>query len=383
MSRIPGLNDEVTLRDELAPPKPDIKVWKGTRKTANGIGKNLNSKLRLQISGYAHTIIKNSYETTASGDDLLVDSLNIIPAYEDEKKTFRSQMAGYKGVEIQRICDRVTIHTEFVDAPNKVGSHYRQPVVGEKECPVKGTNHDCPLGCKLNGDFYFYILELALAGSSQLCRLRTHALDDNKAIAKVLDAAKVEIGAIKKSPFFNEETRTYSVYRLARQEVDVIRPVVKQKIRTGGKYKATDWVISLELHPIWKSRYDSWQLTNYLQSQRLSPSRGLLESVYGSNSLAPAIDVEYQVEPEPKKLAASPTATPLVPQEVVLHSFDWEEVRQEVLRVYRENHWQAKEFQQLIINNFNRQKFDESWHKEDCDRLLELLRGDFKETNHD
>ena len=336
--RIKNLNDRSSVK--LSPPKPDITVWKGGKKQEKRIGKNLDSQLRIECDGYARKVIFRTYDNAKKqGDSLLVDSLNIVPAYKDVEKALSSQMVAFKGNKIQSLCNRETIFTEFVDAPDRMGHIYRQPTLSNKPCPVAGTNHKCPNNCVLNGDFYFYINELLVAGSSQLCRLRTHSIADNIAIASRLDEIEDSIGCIKTSPFVCEETRGYVVYRLSRKEKPLSRPVIQNKKRTGNRFISPDWGLHLELHPLWKMKYDAWLQMQELEKRRLSPSRKLITSVYGDD----VIDV-------------SARAIPLLEEDAgrnSLPSFVMDESKVEELRqMWQENNWTPEGLKELLQSRF-------------------------------
>jgi len=352
--RIKNLNDKSKIENLNAPPRADITVWKGSKKTKSGIGANLNNLLRIEATGYAKQIIQKSYQVKEVDGSLLVDSLNIVPAYEDLNKTLTSQMVLFKsGGKIMSICDRETIHTEFVDTPDKMGNHYRSPVAGSNPCPVAGTNHRCPNGCTLNGDFYFYILELLLAGSSLLCRLQTHSIQDNIYLAQVLDSVKAEIGSIKKSPFVSEETRSYVVYRFSRKEIPVSRPVIDKatKLRTENRFASTDWALSLELHPLWRNKYDRTLQLEQLQSVQVAPSNRLLADIYGESILG---------------MKEIPALAPSNPDPYSVY-------RDKLATAYKRNKWTKDEFQELITSEFKKVKLDETWSGPEYEKLLEIL----------
>ena len=397
--RIKNLNDRASIQNK--PPKPDITVWKGGHKAENRIGANLKNQLRIEVSGYSKGVIKKYYhDCKENGDSLLVESLNIIPAYSDELKTLTSQMIAFKGNKIQSLCDRETIFTEFVETKNEFGDIYRSPKESSHPCPVAGTNHKCPRGCTLNGDFYFYILELVLEGSSQLCRIKTHSIQDNIAIAQILDEVKEEIGDIKKSPFTSEETRSYVVYRLGRKEIPLSRPKMEQGKRTGNRFISPDWALSLELHPIWKNKYFNWLQYEQLHQRAIAPSVRLLEGIYGEKVLTPgeqnkvaSTALRAQV---PKgihfAIASSKLNTnhletlngdqkssekPLATSYSLLatsKSSSWDHYRDRLAIAYKTNNWNQEEFQELLRSHFGKENVDESWAIDKLETLLELIK---------
>lgn len=359
MSRIKGINDRPTLENKLL--KPDITVWKGTKQREiidkNQekkliVGKNLENQLRIEVTGYARSIIQESYQATNKDGSLFVTELNIVPAFEDEFKSFASEMTAYNSSGILSLCDRETIHTEFVETTDAFGNVYRQPVPGNKACPVAGTNQKCPKGCSLTGNFYFYILELLMAGSSQVCRLQTHAIEDNQAIADYLDSVKAEIGAIKQSPFVSEQTKSYIVYRLSRREISLSRPVIEEGKRTGKRFRKPDWIVAIELHPIWKNRYESLKQIQQLQqlpSYQIDPK--LIQQVYGSGLLlAEAKDVPSQ---------------------------SLKEFKEKLAIAYKENSWTPEAFNEVLSAKFGKDKLDESWSQEDLNKLYSIVNAAF------
>lgn len=359
MSRIKGINDRSTLENKL--PKPDITVWKGAKQREIidknqekklVVGGNLEKEFRIEVTGYARSILKERYQATEKDGSLFVTELNIVPAYEDEFKTFSSEMTAYNSSSILSLCDRETIHTEFVETKDEFGNVYRQPVKGDKRCPVAGTNQKCPRGCAMTGNFYFYILELLMAGSSQLCRLQTHAIEDNQSIANYLDLVKAEIGTIKQSPFVAEDTKSYIVYRLSRKEMSLSRPVIEAGKRTGKRFRKPDWVVAIELHPIWKNRYESLKQIQQLQllpGHEINPK--LIQQVYGSGLLlAEAKDVPTEsLEEFKKKLAIA----------------------------YKENNWTIEAFSEVLTAKFGRDRLDETWSQEELNKLYSIVNSEF------
>lgn len=286
MSRIKGLNDKVTLKDK--PITPGITVWKGEKKGNNRAGINLNEKFRIEAPLRLRAALKLAINATEKDGSLYVDQLNIVPAYEDEFKTFDSKMAAYNASRPILFCDREYINTEFIEQKDPFGGIYFQPIEAEKPCPVAGTNFDCPNKCARTGDFYFYIYELMELGYAEFCRLRVHGVADNQHLASVIDETKEALGVIRTSPFVSEETKTYIIYELSRRKVQSKYPVKEGGVRTAKRGTKDDWVLNLALSPKWLNRYQSYQSTQQLIAANIEPSLKLITQVYGAGLIAPA-----------------------------------------------------------------------------------------------
>lgn len=297
MARIQGLNDKITLRKKSI--TPAITVWKGEKKTAKSVGKNINNLFRVEAPNNIKQILKNIGWSEKNGS-LYTDTINLVPAYDNELKTFDSKMAAYSASQPLHFCDRSTIHTKFISDDQ----NYVQPIEANDICPVAGTNHKCPKGCSTTGDFYFYIWELLLTGSPEFARLQVHGIKDNQNIANFLDEVKANIGSIKTSPFANEETRTYIIYQMTRRVVKGKFPIIEAGQRTSKRGTKDDWIVHLNLHPIWQRRYDYYNSAKQLQAANHQPSMRLIEQVHGEGyiepasvaTIAPAIDLDRYKE---------------------------------------------------------------------------------------
>ena len=286
MSRIKGLNDRYTLKRK--PPQAAIKVWKGEKKTKTSAGKSLENRFRIEAPLKLKQAIKLVYNATESNGSLYVDRLNIIPAYEDEFKTFDSKMAAFSASRPILFCDRSTIHTRFIDTKDRRGNIYFQPIESSDPCPVAGTNHECPNRCGRTGDFYFYIHELVMQGYAEFARLQVHGVADNQNIATVLDEVKASIGAIKTSPFVSESTRTYIVYEMTRALSQYKYPIKQGGVRTDKRGIKDDWIINLSLHPIWLNKYQNYTSQQQLLSAGMRPSVKLIEQIHDPALIEPA-----------------------------------------------------------------------------------------------
>ena len=188
-------------------------------------------------------------------------------------------MAAFTASQPLLFCDRETIHTKFI----KDNRNYFQPIVNNEPCPVAGTNHKCPKSCTRTGNFYFYIWELLILGCAEFARLQVHGVKDNQSIADVLDTVKLEIGAIKTSPFASDQTRSYIVYQMNRREVKSKFPIIDKATgeRTDKRGTRSDWIINLTLHPIWQTRYEYYRQSQQLIAAGYQSSQKLIEQVYG------------------------------------------------------------------------------------------------------
>jgi hypothetical protein len=284
MSRIKGLNDEVTLKKK--PITPGITVWKGEKKGDKRAGINLNEKFRIEAPCRLKAALKSALQAEEKDGSLYVDHLNLVPAYEDEFKTFDSKMAAYNASRPILFCDRATINTRFIERKDPQGGIYFQPIEAEETCPVAGTNFDCPNKCARTGDFYFYIWELMLAGYAEFARLQVHGVADNQHIASVIDEVKASIGAIRTSPFVSEETRTCIVYQLSRRKVSSKYPVKEGGVRTAKRSTKDDWVVNLALHPMWLNKYQNHLSAQQLLAGNMQPSLKLITQVHGAGLIA-------------------------------------------------------------------------------------------------
>lgn len=293
MSRIKGLNDEVTLKQK--PITPGITVWKGEKKGNNRAGINLNEKFRIEAPAKLKAVLKSALQAEEKDGSLYVDSINLVPAYEDEFKTLDCKMAAYNASRPILFCDRATINTRFVEKKDPYDGIYFQPIEAEETCPVAETNFDCPNKCARTGDFYFYIWELMLAGYAEFARLRVHGVADNQHLASVIDEVKASIGAIRTSPFVSEETRTCIVYQLSRRKVQSKYPVKENGVRTAKRGTKDDWVVNLALHPMWLDKYQNHLSARQLIAANLEPSLKLITQVHGAGLIAPQASSEFGV----------------------------------------------------------------------------------------
>lgn len=280
MNRIQGLNDKITLRKKAI--APAITVWKGEKKGAKSAGKNLDNLFRIEAPPNLRIILRNMGYEEKNGS-LYTDTINLVPAYDDELKTFDSKMAAFTASQPLHFCDRSIIHTKFIQDKK----NYFQPIEASDLCPVAGTNHKCPKGCNYTGDFYFYFWELLLAGSPEFARLQVHGIKDNQNIANYLDEVKASIGAIKTSPFANDETRTYVIHQMTRRAIKSKYPVMEAGQRTDKRGTKEDWITHLSLHPIWQRRYDYYQQAKQLQAANHQLSMRLIEQVHGEGVIEP------------------------------------------------------------------------------------------------
>lgn len=343
MSRIQGLNDKVTLKAKAI--TPAITVWKGEKKTAKSAGKNLNQKFRIEApAGIRQTLKRIGYEE--KDGSLYTDTINLVPAYDDELQTFDSKMAAYTASQPLHFCDRFKIHTKFI----KDNRNYFQPIEADEKCPVAGTNHKCPKGCSYTGDFYFYIWELLLSGSAEFARLQVHGVKDNQNIAGFLDEVKLNVGSIKTSPFASDETRTYIIYQMSRRTVKSKFPVMEGGERTAKRGTKDDWIVHLNLHPIWQRRYDYHNSVKQLQASNHQPSMRLIEQVHGEEMIS-----DYRLSSNANSLIANRYSLPKADNPEALTEF-----KQQLAIAYKNNAWTKDGWQAMMLDNFKTTVVDET-----------------------
>jgi hypothetical protein len=345
MSRIKGLNDEVTLKNK--PITPGITVWKGEKKSEKRAGVNLNEKFRIEAPPRLKAALKSALrrgasplgQATEKDGSLYVDLLNLVPAYEDEFKTFDSKMAAYNASRPILFCDRASINTRFVESKDPYGGIYFQPIEAEETCPVAGTNFECPNKCARTGDFYFYIWELMMEGYAEFARLRVHGVADNQHIASVIDEMKASVGAIRTSPFVSEETRTCIIYQLSRRKVQSKYPVKENGVRTAKRGTKDDWVVNLALHPMWLDKYQNHLSARQLIAANLEPSLKLITQVHGAGLISGAINVTPQLPPK---------------------AIDMEAFKVKLAESYRNNGWDKNSWSYMMNTNFGTTEITEA-----------------------
>lgn len=335
MSRIKGLNDKITLKRKAV--TPAITIWKGEKKTPKSAGKNLNQLFRIEAPPNIRQVLKKISGYEEKNGSLYTNTINLVPAYDDELKAFDSKMAAYTASQPLHFCDRSTIHTKFIQ-DNK---NYFQPIEASDPCPVAGTNHKCPKGCSYTGDFYFYIWELLLTGSPEFARLQVHGIKDNQNIAGYLDEVKASVGSIKTSPFASDETRTYIIYQMTRRTVKSKYPVMEGEQRTTKRGTKEDWIVHLNLHPIWQRRYDYHTSIKQLQAANHKPSMKLIEQVHGENYIQPS--------------QATTAITPVV---------NLEAFKQELAEQYKINAWTKEGWQDMMLDTFGTATINEELNLE-------------------
>ncbi len=281
MSRIYGMNDRVSLEERNFPPF-QIQVWKGTKKQGDYFGRDLGLEFRIELmsdnivpnnsssalvkgnkASSIRNILKQSYlcreDNTGS---LYVKNLNIIPYSDNLNSTFFSALTTFKKNRPLWFCDKKTIHTKFLEETGK-------PVKTDTPCLAKSPNHDCPKNCKPFGSFYFEILELAHFEIHLTCRLQVSGIGDIIYIADFLEKTQKQYGAIRSSPFFSTNTRTFKVYCLSR-------------IAKTSSYKRTNYPVFLQLHPLYLKEYNGYLAAQELKRQGVSVPIKLLAQIHGS-----------------------------------------------------------------------------------------------------
>lgn len=322
MSRITGLNDSNTLKKKSI--FYSITVWKGEKQTAKAAGKNLNNLFRIEVPEYLKPALRNIGYQERNGS-LYTEQINLVPACDDKLLCFDSKMTLYNASQPIQFCDRSIIHTKFIlDEQN-----YVKPKENNETCPVAGTNHKCPHGCVVTGDFYFYIWELLDKGFNEVARLQVHGIKDNQNIANFLDQTKANIGSIFTSPFTNQTTKFYIIYKLTRQVIKSKFPIIEAGKRTAKRGTKKDWIVNLNFNPIWLNRYNNYQQVKMLQAANHQPSMRLIEQVHGTDYIQSASE----------KAAIAP-------------SLNLEEYKVELAEHYKNNSWTKDGWQAMMLDTF-------------------------------
>lgn len=331
MGRIKGLNDKATLIDKV--PKAAITVWKGAKKSPKAAGKSLESNFRIEAPAYLRDALARAYKTEVKDGSIFVSYINLVPAFEDEQKTFDSFMAAFSASRPILFCDREKVHTRFVEKRSPAGGIYFDQIRANENCPVAGTNFDCQNGCNRVGNFYFYIYELLLLGYADFARLQVHGVKDNQHIADFLDSTKLQIGSIKISPFVSEETRQYIIFKLTRRKVASKFPVMEAGKRTAKRGTKDDWICNLTLNEIWQRRYDYHQQAQNLIAANYQPSMRLIEQVHGEGLI---------LQPERNKVAALPS-----PDSAKLKAY-----KERLAEAYKNNNWLKEGWAAMMMDAF-------------------------------
>ena len=318
MTRIKGLNDNASLNSSEI--KHNISVWKGEKRGAKTAGKNLKDKFRVEAAPTIRNKIAEAYGAEERQGSLYVDRLNLIPACGRPLETFTSKMAAFTASRPLHFCDREQIYLKF----NSDEQNYFQPQKVAEPCPVAGTNHKCPKNCEVVGNFYFYIYELLVDGYSDIARLQVGGIEDNRHIAGKLDAIAKEIGSIKQSPFSSYETRTYIIYQLTRRAVQSKYPILDGDRRTQKRGTKEDWIVNLNLHPLWLEKYNSYRQMQEIKALNLKPSLKLIEQVHGTDA------IEISGSAYPPLLASHPQSSP---------HHNLEEFKKELAIAFKNNGW--------------------------------------------
>lgn len=276
---IQGINDLATIAQTQ--PRIDFRLYKGDKKQKNRFGVDLKNQFRLESSdGYLRRIIANNYPVTQKGDSLLLESLNILPAFEKIEDTFDCSMELYNASGLIQKCDRDKIFLQMEEFTDPFGHRRKRSVNADKPCPVRGSLEECPHKCQKTGHLYFYVPELLEAGLNRLGCLSVHSFSDLIGIAQKLSHYQKNFGSIKTPPFASPETFNLIPYKLSRQEIKIKRPIIEDGKRTGRKSTGTTWAVQLEIEPTWLSQWQNYQRLSALQQLGFAPSPTLIEQVY-------------------------------------------------------------------------------------------------------
>ena len=357
MSRIYGTNDPATL-EERNFPFFQIQVWKGTKKQNGRFGKDLGLEFRIELNSDRippnnsssalvkrnkvfpiREILKRYYSVTEDDEgSLYVKNLNIIPYCDNPDVTFFSALAPYKNNKPLWFCDKKTIHTKFIGERGR-------PVKTNDLCLAQSVYDDCPRKCKEFGSFYFEIFELAMFEIHQTCRLQLTSINDLIFLADFLEKTQKEYNALRKSPFFSTQTKTFMVYSLSR-------------IAKSNSYKRFNYPIFLQLHPLWLKEYNAYLTGTELRNQGLVVPQKLLPFIHGSEFF----DMEIQ------------DAEILDP-----YAINWKPSKSDIelaRQLWRQNGWTKDELLKMLKSRFgiNSLKEIQTFNIDQFQLLKEILK---------
>jgi len=256
-----------------------IKVYKGDpKKNGTTFGPDLNEKLRITTGDMACMHVLKKYYGDVKYDQVNklwhfhTESINIYLPYDQVTKVFVTAMERWDASTLKLRCDRNTITHEMVQTKDAKGNVCNNLLEVNKECPVAGEHlgYECPNGCDAIGVLYFYIREIMDEGYPLIpCQLTTHSYEDLVYFGDEeegqLARIKEWLGGLSQSPFPCQAFSHYIPYTLGRTKVDIKRPVLDNKVRTGKKAAGVTFALSLEVLPVYVQLFQVWQ---HIQSQK-------------------------------------------------------------------------------------------------------------------
>jgi hypothetical protein len=237
-------------------------LWKGTpklQKTSKsgkeyeGYGDDLGEHFRLQMSD--PNLISTFQEyypfqrvRHEKGDYVLTNKLNIFCFTDNIETTFPANMIAYDASSMILRCDRQTI-LESRQRIEYNGDVFNQMMRNGKECPLKNAPNGakCPNGCTPQGDFLFYVSEMALIGYWNPVRLRVKGYYDFASILGALQQLQATFGNIKQTSL--PVPHGVIPLQLFRYKQEIKRPVIEGGKRTGKNATGVSWTVGINPHP--------------------------------------------------------------------------------------------------------------------------------------
>lgn len=338
---------EPTVYDILG--YPDIKCYKGDRKTGSGDstrpGKDLKEKIRVVTAHRRVTnILTDCYGSpVAIGNDPFeenskkpsgdwhVDELNVYLALDDIDLTFETSMKAFDRSGTLLMCDRRTILKEAQTIQTYKGQR-RVMKTCNKPCALADSDEndwDCPLGCKPAGILHFYIRECLDLDVMVHAQFETKAFGDVPNIMKRLRAIKQELGSLTQSPYPCYWTRHKIPLVISRVARKRSRPDVATKTENGKKrYEFTGkkadgefYDLDIQVDPVWMDWYRKQRLLEELLQRGLNPTADVVAGLMTGDatidvkaiatSVSPALPQSLATEDSPQvvQTAVAPDST--------------------------------------------------------------------------
>jgi hypothetical protein len=239
---------------------------------------DLKTLLRIQpLSEECQKVLSKAYRVTPdTNGDLIVDHLNVIPMGDRAWDAFPTSMKVFTAKKLVLECDRTQITGEFKEYKDQVGHTRGRLFPSDKPCAMNESSHafeGCPNGCKPSGTFHFYIKELresdyAIHLPCQLTvvgatNFRGGGIWDSLNQFYDLYCPDGALESLVSTDFF---TRTVPyplgskmLCRLSRKQENILRPVLKDKLRTGEKAKGIAYPLMLTIDPEWEAHWMEWK----------------------------------------------------------------------------------------------------------------------------
>lgn len=347
MGKVAGVNDRKTLKSKRpftafsvhkGMPKKNV-ISKKTGKEIQIYGDDLEAQYRVTAEPKVIKKLLTFYQSATVLDErnLLVSYLNIVFGFSAGKDTFHTEMNQFRGSKIQRSCDGLNIYAEY-----QTDNKGKQTKINCHKPCAKGDNKDCPLGCKLSGTLYFYILELLVDGNEKLGSIDVGTREDCQFVQHFLDELEDDLAErnksdhafaenIKNSPVISEEFRAY-------------KPVVlKKRLKYNAHYKRNYSYLDLELHPNWVRYYRNYELAREVRLLGHQPDRALIEKAHGAKFMRNISQVNEAL-PQSSSSNSLPGNIAWQPSSEQLN---------EIETLYEQNNWTKEGLNKLIRDRYN------------------------------